>query len=300
MGRQSPHVVQERLNKPLVAERANALNEMNTPLRRKCDQLVRLSADIRTANLSHYYKLGTLCAEIRLNEGEKYGENPMGLIASYMPTQARQMRKTMTFAEAYSKAEFQALVAMVNPTYGNTIHWGHVTYLLTLPSAAARTEWAKKALRNNWDPALLHYEMQRAQGKKDSAHGRKHELPKTLAAQIYQVLRFSGQWLTKSRDVWDGDKISVFANIIEAPPDELTPEMLEDVVNVKRVMKEITKASRENAARVDEVIQHITEVLEAREKEEQRQEDARLGHGKEVRAIDLNGSKRRRRSATTT
>jgi hypothetical protein len=311
MGRQSLKDKSDRSAdspKKMIAQREGAVEQMNSALRRKFNKIERSVNDLRAENIRYYHKIGKICEEIR-SDPDRYvgndGTSGLKLIEQALSTQARTLRSTARFAELYGDEEVEELITMYHTATNFQLHFGHVRYLLTLSTAAQRRKYAIEAVEKMLDPAALHTLIKKRQ-QRGEGHGRPHAVPKTVAAQIRQVLAISQQWQRKNESVWNGDgeeDNNVFTNVLNTPPDELDQEMLDNLRQIKVLMGQISESATENTGLTGRVIEHVQGVLTTREAEEESQET----QGRSQRAIDLDGgqdgatphSRRRRRGAAT-
>lgn len=293
MGRQSLKSKVDRAAtspKQMIAQRESAVEQMNSALRRKFNQIERSVNDLRAENLRYYHKIGKICEEISTDPDRflgRDGTSGLKLIEQALSTQARTLRQTASFAKLYDDEELEELISMYHTATNFQLHFGHVRYLLTLDSAAQRRKYAIEAVEKMLDPAALHTLIKKRQHRNDG-HGRPHTVPKTVSAQIRQILAVSQQWQRKNESVWNGDgenNNNVFTNVLNTPPDEMDQEMLDNLREIKVLMGQISEAANENVGLTDRVIEHTQGVLARRAEEEEAQES----QGRSQRAIDLDG-----------
>ncbi len=292
MGRQSLKSKADRAAispKQMIAQRDSAIEQMNSALRRKFNQIERSVNDLRAENLRYYHRIGRICKEISTDPDRflgRDGTSGLKLIEQALSTQARTLRQTASFAKLYDDEELEELISMYHTATNFQLHFGHVRYLLTLDSTAQRRKYAIEAVEKMLDPAALHTLIKKRQSR-GGGHGRTHAVPKTVAAQIRQILSVSQQWQRKNESVWngDGENNNVFTNVLNTPPDEMDQEMLDNLREIRTLMAQISEAANENVGLTDRVIEHMQGVLARREEEEAAQES----QGRSQRAIDLDG-----------
>lgn len=308
MGRQSLKTKAERTGTStkkkrsvasLTKERTGALDQMNSKLRRKFNRIEKSVNDLRADNLRYYWNIGVICEEIRENAEQYLGKDGtpgLKLIEQALSTQARTLRKAAMFARLYDEQQLEDLISIYHQETNFQLHWGHVSFLLTLPTAEKREKYAMEAAEKMLDPPALH-ELIKKRTSRSGGHGRKHEMPKTVPAQIRQILTICKQWIGKHDGVWNGEEESVFGNIMNLPPDQMEPDMVDQLAEISELMTTIASGAQENVGRADRAKEHLEATIAKREE----QEAAESESGRQTRAIDLEGDgtggRRRRRGS---
>lgn len=296
MGRQSLATKAGRKQTPaaMTASRTNAIEQMNTSLLRQFSRIEKSVNDLRAENLRYYHRIGIICEKIR-QEPESFvgkdGTPGLRLVEQALSTQARTLRKAAMFAREYNEAQLESLLGLVNTQTQFQLNWGHVSFLLTLATAEKRERYAQEAVEKMLDPGALHALIKK-RNQRSGGHGRKHEMPKTIAAQIRQILTISRAWAGKNKDVWNGEEESVFANILNMPAAEMEPDMVDQLQEIETLMQEISDASAANVTTAARVREHMTGAIEKRDSEAA----AVAETGRQSRDIDLPTDSTRPRS----
>ena len=174
----------------MTKQRTSAIDLMSQRLVRKFNKIEKSVNDLRADNLRYYHQIGVICEEIR-EEPEKYlgkdGTPGLKLIEQALATQSRTLRKAAMFARLYDEDSLENLIGLHHSETNFQLHWGHVSFLLTLPTQGKRDKFAETAVEKMLDPAALH-ELIKKRTQKSGGHGRKHEMPKSVPAQIRQIL----------------------------------------------------------------------------------------------------------------
>lgn len=282
----------------IIAERSDAILQMNSHLKRRFNKLEKSVNDLRADNLRYYHQIGAICEEIR-NQPDVYvgldGTPGLRLIEQALSTQARTLRKAAMFAKEYNQRELDRLINLKNRESGFQLHWGHVSFLLSLPTAEKRHHFAQEAVEKLLDPPALH-DLIKKRTHRSGGHGRKHEMPKTIAGQIRQILTISRQWKGKNDEVWNGDEESVFGNIMNMPLDDMEPDMVDQLTEIQELMEGIAEAAQENVDKAARAKEHMSAAITRRDQEA----EAARTTGRQSRAIDLGDSpvsRGRRRAA---
>ena len=305
MGRQSLKTKAERKGggrktktaAAMTKERNGAIGQMNSKLKRKFTKIEKSVNDLRAENLRYYWNIGKICEEIRDNPDQYLGKDGtpgLKLIEQALSTQARTLRKAAMFARTYDEEGLEWLIGLQHTETNFQLHWGHVSFLLTCKTDAQRERFAQMAVDKMLDPPALHEKIKKGTSR-GGGHGRKHEMPKTVPAQIRQIITICRQWVGKDEGVWNGDEESVFGNIMNLAPEEMDAEMVEQLEEISGLMATIQSSAGENIGRADRAKEHLEATIQKRDEREAAEAEA----GRETRAIDLEGDgtggRRRRR-----
>lgn len=292
MGRQSLRTRASRVQSTaadITEQRATAIESMNRPLLQKFNRIENAVNDMRAQNLRFYHQLGKICHEISEDPGRYVGRDgtpALTLIERALSTQARTLRKATEFARKYDDNELEHLIGLFNTDTNYQLNWGHVSYLLSLPTPTKRQQFAEEAVEKMLDPGALHALIRRRTGR-TGGHGRKHEMPKTVEAQIRQVLSESTKWLRKSNEVWAGSEESVFGNILNLPAEKMDQEMVEQLEEIRSTMLRIAEAANSNVARAVRAKEYLENSLAEQAAQLAAVEEMERNHGRPSRDIDL-------------
>jgi hypothetical protein len=301
MGRTSMTEKQKRRGKTVAAmtrDRNGAIEQMNSNLRRKFKRIEKSVSDLRADNLRYYWNIGELCEEIRENPEQYVGDDGtpgLKLVEQALATQARTLRKASKFAKEYSKDQLEDLIALKNESTSYQLHWGHVSFLLTLDETK-RERYTHEAIEKMLDPPALHALIKK-RTQRSKGHGRTHAMPKTVPAQIRQIKTICEQWLAKNEMVWNGSTESVYGNIMNLSPEEMEPDMVADLELIETAMQHISEQAATNVATTRRAKEFLTATIAARDTEAEREANRTTAH---ARSIDLDGapSNRGRRPRT--
>lgn len=290
MGRQSLREKAKRRAADVAEVRTEALDQMNSKLSRKFRLIEKQVNDLRAENIRYYHQIGKLCEEVRLNADEyvgKDGTSGLKLIEQALSTQARTLRKAAAFARTCDDKEVEDLISWRHTDTEFRLHWGHVSFLLTLDSKKKRTEFAEMAVEEMLEPPALHKRIQKKTGR-SGGHGRKHEMPKTVPAQVRQILTIAKAFMGKQEGVWAAEDESVFGNLMELEADDVSEEMVEQLHEIEEVMQQIADSAQDNVGRAERAREHIEATLEAAA------QVGTSGSRKESRAINLDRPSRKK------
>lgn len=285
MGRQPLNTRQQVA--AIAQQRTAAISQMRTPLRRKFNQLERSMHDVRADNLRYYWRIGQICQDIKDNPDTYVGTDGtdgLKLVERALSTQARTLRKAASFAKLYTEEQLNELIELKNDETGYQLNWGHVSFLLTLPTSRQRQRFAGTAVNRMLDPPALHDEIKRVT-ERAPGHGRRHEMPKTVPAQLAQILKLSKQWVDKNEQVWNGTDESVFGNVMNMTIEDIDNQVLAQLQEIEEYMTQMAAGANENIARVGRTREYVEEVLRTREEQETRRANSEAANGRRSRAI---------------
>ena len=235
---------------------------MNASLQRKFWQIASSISNLQENNLRFYYHLGQHLCEIKARP-DVYGENAFALVCKALATNVTMLRVAARFASEYTAEELDALVALKHPDTDFRLQMKHVFYLLIVRSKEEREAYARQAVEEMWDPAYLHSVIKQRYGVARPG-GRRHTLPRTVSAQIRQIVSVSHTWLRKYETVWDGEETNVFANIMHHPPDQFTAEDMEQIQQAVMLFREIADRAAEGAEKCLAAARHIEHCVAAK------------------------------------
>lgn len=240
---------------------------MSPDLQTRLAELEQSFSTLQADNIRFYYGLGQKCKEIKDDVGKYVGKDGtpgMELVEQAMAVQARTLRKCTAFVEAYDDADLRELLGLRNTVTGFQLHWGHVSYLLTLPSREERADFAHRAVSDMWDPSTLHEKIKKKMGR-SGGHGRKRTLLATIEKQAKHMRDLCRNWVAAQREVWNGpEDQNVFANLLEASESQVTDDTVEYLTETRELMLDIGEAAEANIGRLDRAIAHCTDLANKR------------------------------------
>ena len=257
--------------KALAKARVEAIEKMPPALRARMTRVESAINDAVADNLRFYWNIGVICAEVR-DSPETFtgsdGTPGLKLIEEALSTQARTLRNAMRFAEMYTREDLEWLIALENTETKFKLHWGHVTYLMSVQDAEKRTKFTEQAVEKMLDPRALH-DLIKKRTNRSGGHGRSHEMPKTVPAQLQQICNVSRAWVAKSTTVWNAEDVdapSVFGNLLMLAPEAITDEMVELAEDMLTVMTELSAAAAKNVTDGTRVLEYMREAAVARQR----------------------------------
>jgi hypothetical protein len=256
-------------NTDALAERKALLDQMTPELREKFRELQGRIADQSAENVKFYHSLGKSLLEISKHPdkyltAEQLADkiDPVDLLEQVMSTTRDSMRKAAVFAEQYETDDLHRLLKYRSDTdHKFRLHWGHVVYLLTVPSKPQRIKFEELAVKECFTPLELHKAIQKHFGGARSKGGRPLAIPRTLGGQLNQIKDMSTLWLRRNAEVWNGDKHSVFANLMSQPPDSFDQETLTKVQQIRQTLDEVSRHALEDVTQADRTIEYIQTAL---------------------------------------
>jgi hypothetical protein len=257
----SPQLMQEN------RERAVAL--MGDSLRGVFETIETQLDSMKAQNILNFWNIGKQLQDITTFP-ERYAtadnSDPMKTIIKALSWQERQARCALQFFRCYTEESLQKLLELKNPGTGFRLHFGHVRYLLTVESPDLRDSYAERAVTDCLTPEQLHKLIQTTEDREPS-HGRTSVLPKTLTGQLLQIVDASQKFVNKQEQVWNGENVSVFANLTNAEDNELCHEHLDLLRALQELMQRMQRYTADNYIRCGELLTELTEKIEARDKQ---------------------------------
>ena len=269
--------------------RTAAIENMNAELRKKFKKIENQISDLRAENIRYYYNIGQTCKEIEDDTAKYKGKDHtpgMQLIETALATHKRMLRKCAQFVRTYTPEQIDYLIELKNAETGYQLHWGHISFLMTLDTARDRRSFATMTVNEMLEPEALHARIKKQQGR-EGGHGRKHEMPKTVDGQVRQVLKLTKQWVDKNHQVWNGATETVFGNVLSLEVENITDEMAQQFEDMEKLMDSMSIAARANITEIEKVRERIDNVLAERAKQEKLREESKRNTGREHRTIDL-------------
>lgn len=268
MSRNSPAVVAARGN--LVAQRNAALAKMNNALRSVFDKVDAADGQIAVAAMEYYYDVGTelnnvvahpdkyLTAEQRANNVD-----PLALLMQAFGASRDAKSRAMMFARLYDRRDMARLLDTKSKKHPEwRFQWAHIRHLISIDpkheNSQLRRDFEDRTRDNGWTSAELadaiveHYNGKRRSG------GRPLSIPKTLGGQLTQVLEMSELFVRRSREVWNGEKHSIFTNVMQQPRAALTEETERRVTAIRNRMQEVRKEADEQIAMCERTLEYLT------------------------------------------
>jgi hypothetical protein len=256
----SPQMMQEN------RERAVAL--MSDTLRAAFETIESQLDSMKAQNILNFFNIGKQLQDIKTFP-ERYttadNSDPMKVLIKALDLQQRQVRCALQFFQCYTEERLQKLLELKNTGTGYRLHFGHVRYLLTVTDPDVRDSYAERAVTDCLTPEQLHKLIKTAEDR-EPAHGRAAVLPKTLTGQLLQIVDASEKFVNKQEKVWNGENVSVFANLTNAEPDELCHEHLDLLRVLQELMQRMQRYTADNYVRCGELLEELTLKIENRDR----------------------------------
>lgn len=275
-----------------LAIRADAFSQMSPQLKEKCKDIQKGIVERSEGNLRFYWQLGNDCVDIRDNpkkyltdEQQAQEVDPFGLLQRFMSTSKDTLIKAARFADRYERADLERLVKYRNtsdPKY--RLNWAHVVNLITVDTKAERIRFERAAVNDLLQPMDLLKLIQKSYGgSRRAGSGRALGIPRSIQAQINQINSVTKTWLNRHTQVWHGPKHSVYTNLMQMPPDDVTTDTLKDVQEICDVMDAMLAAVTEERATAERTLEKLKDTL-AKQKSGGSETAATNGHAKKATA----------------
>lgn len=217
--------------------------ELNPRLQSVVQQIDQLVTDVQEASLTAYWQIGKHMHDVDtdpdayLTDAQKAAHvTPSALLVAAFAASgfsAEQLRNAEAFYEKYpSDRQFQRLLDMRCPDRPRwRITMSHVQILTQVADDEKRTALEEKCAEEALPAKTLANELQEIRGKKPGG-GRKHQAPKGLKNQVYDMLQNLRKFNGRSEALWLGDE-NVFDAIMNSSPtkrDGVVMDYFRDVV----------------------------------------------------------------------
>ena len=290
----------------VVVTRTAVIESMSEDLRTVYYELIEDLNTQAESNIRYYYRTGKRILEILASEKEMeayiaeltteldrepttaeiagyvgvteeslppdYGPGAIEKIAAAWTVDKSMLYKSKAFAEMYpSETELDELCSLETTT-GQPIGWGHVIQLISVEDRKTRKRLTNQIVEEALTAQQLADIIQKSSwpghaGGKRRSGGRPFMQPKTVRAGLVQIRTVSGQWMSRHEEVWAGPDYSVFTELENLPPDELTHEMVDELEQIMTIQAKMATACAKDIVDVNRLITTIKEALEAREQE---------------------------------
>ncbi len=268
MGRTSPAVLAARTNQ--VAQRNAALAKMNGALRSVFDKVEAEDSQIAVAAMEYYFNVGNELNDVQehpdkylTSEQRAKNVDPVALLMQAFGASRDAKSRAMTFAKLYDRRDLARLLDTKSKNHPEwRFQWAHVRHLISIDpkneNSALRRDFEDRTRDNGWTAAeLADAIVQHYNGKRRSG-GRPLSVPKTLSGQMTQVLEMSELFVRRSKEVWNGEKHSIFVNVMNQPKAALTEETERRVTAIRNRMQEVRKAAEEQIAMCERTLEYLT------------------------------------------
>jgi len=264
MGRNSPATALTRANETQL--RAVALTKMNPRLREVFTEISQHVSDHMGATIEFYYNVGARLLDVRESPNtyltaQQRADNvkPDELLLQAFGGARDAMNRAAVFATLYTKADLNRLLtARSKPHPDFHFQWAHIRHLVSIDprstTSQTRLEFEARTRENGWTPDELAKNIQAYFGGRRSKGGRPLSIPKTLSAQVEQVIEMSDLFLRRHKEVWNGPNHSIFVNLMKAPA---TPEAVQRVQAIKHRMAEVQEAARSQIAMCEQTLEYL-------------------------------------------
>jgi len=253
----------------LTKKREEAISAMSDALREVFSSIETQLDDLKNQNIQQYYRIGVLLNRVSTRPDEYptlNGKDGVTTLAKALNMEKRALRFAQQFNSTYNDSQLAGLLTLRNPHTNYRLNFGHVKYLMSVLDVPKRESYAEQAVADSLSPSELHELIKRRENR-EPAHGRTHTLPASLTAQLAQILKVSQNFVAKQETVWNGQTVSVFANIRNAEATELTAEhveMLQDIAQLMRQMQVYAAANVPLCETLAEEVQRRVNSEEAR------------------------------------
>jgi hypothetical protein len=203
--------------------------ELSARLQAVVQEIDGLFGDAQTASLTAFWQIGQRIHDVSTNPDEFLTAaqkaahvDPSALLVSvFSPVySAEQLRSAEAFFERYpTERELERLLALRSPDQPKwRITTSHVQLLTQVSDDDQRAALEEKCADEALPAKTLANELQEIRGKKPGG-GRKHQAPKGIKNQLYDLLQHLRRLVNRSETLWLGDE-NIYDDYMNAAPNK--------------------------------------------------------------------------------
>lgn len=219
-------------------------------------------------NVLFYHWIGTQVNQVR-QDPESYltpeqaadRRDPVEILQAAIGLSVESVRKAVQFSTMYTEDEVKALMQRrsdSDPKF--RLQWAHIIYLITVSDPKLRGEYQKKIFAECLSADDLHKMIVKKLGKRRSG-GRILGVPSTVPRQLEQVVDMTSSWLRRHDTVWNGASHSVYANVLNTPPDKYTVDTLSQLERVSTTLQSVKDAASKDLDSCERTMEHVRAAL---------------------------------------
>lgn len=250
--------------KEALAERNKVISDMNTTLRVKYDEMSLRLDEEAARGLRFYHWLGAQVNDVVSDDENVYGTGAMKKISAAWTMNPSMLYKAKAFNDAYSEEALDQLCDLKSDA-GTVIGWAHVIQLVGVEEQA-RPQLQQRVVDEAMTAKELAALVKQLYGQRRTG-GRPFMKPKTVRAGLVQLRTVSSQWLNRNTDVWNNKDNSLFQELEDLPPEELTYEMVDELEKIVEDQHSMMDACSQNADSASRLMGQVKSVLQEREQE---------------------------------
>lgn len=199
------------------------LGNMNRDLRAVYTKVVGEAEQLSEANIIGCYRIGKYVADV-MGDERRYGERAMDTLAEALGPHVSEAKlwDCRRLATNFSEAQLTKLLKQTLPS-GGKISYSHLVLLAGLKPDDRKT-MTHRVFKEDLSYDELTAIVQKKLGRRSSG-GRKPKEPKTVAAGLRQIDKFTGE-IHKRIELWDK---SIFQRLSEVSPDEINDDLLGEI-----------------------------------------------------------------------
>jgi len=248
--------------KNALIKRNKVVADMNSALSSKYHAMTARLDDVMASGLRFYHWLGGEVNEVTKDVDNLYGAGAMKKISEAWTMNPSMLYKAKAFNDTYSEEALERLCNLKTEA-GTTIGWAHVIQLIGIPEKA-RPRIQDKVIDEAMTAKELAALVKKLYGQRASG-GRPFMRPKTLKAGLVQLRTVSAQWLNRNSDVWNRQDHSLFQELEDMPPEDVTHEMVDELEAIARDQGSMSSACASNAESATRLMDKVKAVLRERE-----------------------------------
>lgn len=227
--------------------------------RKKADRALSLQEALIASNVWARHALGEIVRELAGDE-VTYGEKAVVNLADVLGERAQLLWRCRLFATLYPKDRLKTMLSKAE-SKGYRLTWSHLDELCGVDndaSAAERRALEARTLSNQYSVLELRADIREHFSKGSSHQGPEVRLPKSAGVAVQQMTKVTDEYL-KRKPGWEA---TVFDHVDQAGPDQISPDMLQQLQIGREATVRLLKELRVVLEGFDSAISRVTRVLE--------------------------------------
>lgn len=255
------------------------VGELTPALQRVVSQIDRLFGDVQVANISAFWSVGRLIAEVQgdpdkyltAHQRSSHVDGEALIMSIFAPVySAEQLRGAVTFFDKYpSETELNRLLDLRCPERPRwRLTTTHVQLLSQIPDDTQRAAIEEKCAEEAYTAKALANELQEIRGKKRPGAGRTHEAPKGLKQQVADLLQNQRRFISRSDQLWlNEESDNIYDDIANAPPAKLDETVRGYFKEIEENFDRLSDIIADHRAMCRKIREEILDKLEEEEEE---------------------------------
>lgn len=243
------------------SEENDVLSGMTPALQQVYEDIRKLTLEGVRNDVWINYSIGLKVTRVDNGGESKYGKAAVPRLAAALGYHASTLYECASIVQAWNKAELTALLKEAQDK-GMMLTYSHLSNLASIKAPKARERLTNKVIAEQLTVREL-FDMIRSNAtRRDPGKaGRKPNMPRSPKAGLSQMTSVVHR-VRNYQEVWEK---AIFEGITETPPNELSEETLESLIEAEKEWKALGEMSDREAKLCRQTINRVKGVLSERE-----------------------------------